>query len=299
MNTARPKTLAVARERPVGPDRAWEVASWELSALMRAVVRQPRWWVAMICFTLVVQGIAIVDSSIGASDLNPSGPGDEPVGLGQSTPPPLIAFDAASSGQKNNSSTLTFAHTVGDFPNRVLVVGVEAEDLSATDCVVSGVTYNGAALTRGGQSTAGTVEYVCVELWYLSAPVVTTADIIVTWTNKVGRGTAGATGIYHAAQQAPVAIATQALDSASSINTSVSTLTDSSWVIDAVGSGNNNVLTLGEAQQVQRYQENTPFELAGAGSTRLVGLPASTPMSWTQSATSPIAHVLAVFEQAP
>ncbi|MEE8518674.1 MAG: hypothetical protein V3S98_06080, partial [Dehalococcoidia bacterium] len=91
------------------------------------------------------------------------------------------------------------------------------------------------------------------------------------------------------------ASAVQAIEADVSISTSVTTLTDSSVVVGAVGYGRNGSMTPGGPPQTQRYQTNSNSH-GGAGSTRAVGIAANTTLSWSRSPSSAWAHVLAVFE---
>lgn len=84
-----------------------------------------------------------------------------------------ITLDAATNGSfVTGSTSMTYAHTVAGL-NRLLVVGVSA---GASD-IVTGVTYNGVAMTRinvrnNGNSTA--------YLYYLIAPATGTHNVVVS-----------------------------------------------------------------------------------------------------------------------
>ena len=91
-----------------------------------------------------------------------------------------ISTHAISSG---GNSTETFSHTVSAGSNRLLLVGT-SNDLS-TAHVVSSVAFNGVALTNiisSGDSNK------LVELWGLVAPVVQTANIVITYDGAVKGG---------------------------------------------------------------------------------------------------------------
>ena len=58
--------------------------------------------------------------------------------------PVPIQLDVASTDTgSGGSNSLTISHTVGDNPDRILVVGTEGEDNNSLDCNVIGVTYGG------------------------------------------------------------------------------------------------------------------------------------------------------------
>jgi len=60
-----------------------------------------------------------------------------------SLPPVAISFDAASSAQADDVSSLTFSHTVAGEDNRVLIVAFSLRNYGSSDLTpgVSSVTY--------------------------------------------------------------------------------------------------------------------------------------------------------------
>ena len=209
-------------------------------------------------------------------------------------PPLQIGLDAVSSNSAGGgANTLTISHTVGSQPNRVLVVGAEGEDNSSTDCVATGVTYGGVALTNVAEAVAGTSPFMCVSLWYLVAPATGTADVVITWAGNVRRRNGGAISIFNAAQQGLEAQNSQALNAATTISTSINTVTEGTWVIDAVGGGTGTAFTPLAPNQIEQYdiQEGSS---RGAGSTKHVPTAGPTAMSWTKTGNY-LAHVVAAF----
>ena len=68
-----------------------------------------------------------------------------------------IAFDAGSRAATTSTgrTSLSWTHTIGGGTDRALVVGVAVEDTTTADANVTGVTYNGVALTAvPGSKTA-------------------------------------------------------------------------------------------------------------------------------------------------
>ena len=94
-----------------------------------------------------------------------------------------VAFDSTTSDSGRltgaGTSTLTFAHTTTATANRLLIVGVSIDLTNSTATAVTGVTYNGTALTLlGAHNDAGTSRRV--EMWDLLAPVNGTFNVIVS-----------------------------------------------------------------------------------------------------------------------
>jgi hypothetical protein len=111
--------------------------------------------------------------------------------------PPV--FDATSHhGVVNN--TLTFQHTVGNGPNRYLVVGLNAWKVGNAP-TVTGVTYAGVAMSRIGRQAAVS-EGRAVELWGLVAPPTGQAHVVVS-TVDAAELTAGAHSWFNVDQTTP------------------------------------------------------------------------------------------------
>ncbi len=73
----------------------------------------------------------------------------------------MVTFDAASSGSVFAGTTITFSHTCSG-SDRVLNVGASNNNPGTA---VTGVTYNGVALTKDGEQTQGGGNKV--EIWSL------------------------------------------------------------------------------------------------------------------------------------
>ncbi len=88
-----------------------------------------------------------------------------------------MAFDnAANLSVAPSGSLFTSAFTVGSGNSRLLLVNVSYRRLSGSDAV-SGVTYNGVALTQLFSTTVGNI---VGEVWYLLAPSSGAHSVVVT-----------------------------------------------------------------------------------------------------------------------
>ncbi len=220
-----------------------------------------------------------------------------------------IMFDAASSPAASGvdtNTTLSWQHTIGCERSRVLIVGVEVEDTSAADSVVSSVTYNGVNMTRAvsvQQSSTGFI--MDVEIWYLleaNLPDAGSYTITVTTTGPTRERYGGGISLYNVLQAAPEATSTQTTGSPpATFNTTITTLTNGAWVVDAIGSGNfNSAFTTSQMGQVERYDSGTTGgSSTGAGSTKPVATAGLTTMGWNQTGANRMAHVLAAFAPDP
>lgn len=167
-----------------------------------------------------------------------------------------VAFDARTTNLQNTtSSSTTFSHTVtGSSPALVVFVV-----LTGTAQTVSGVTYNGVAMSSLGSknSTLGNPTQCRVEAWGLAAPATGAHNVAVTlsaanssWDVIANSftGTAAA-GTFDGFQSAEGS-------SASSVSVTVTTGDTGDMVVDCSGSTADNGTTSG-AGQTQRWQDNS------------------------------------------
>jgi hypothetical protein len=205
-----------------------------------------------------------------------------------------IQFDAASSTTSSTSgTTLTWSHTVANQSNRILIVGVQSEGTSSIQA--SSVTYGGVALTKVTQAEATSSGYYQdVSQWYLTAPAVGTANVVVTWGSSVTTRTAGAIGLYGVAQQAPEANASSFSNSGAT-TTNITTLTNGAWVVDMFGSGQDQGNLAPRSGQTQRFIQASGSTTSGGGSTKSVATAGATSVTWTQTGINRSAQVAASF----
>jgi len=175
-----------------------------------------------------------------------------------------ITFDSSSSGAVQNTNSLTFSHSIGGSANRILIVTVSIENCGSTP-TVTGITYNGKALTHAVSVdlTSGNDCRGRSELWYLlesDLPSAGSYDVVVTASASTEEIIAGAISLNDVAQQAPEASSTSSNESTDAISVNITTLTDGSWLVDSVHSGNSGSYTP-DAGQTERY------DLQGVGTT--------------------------------
>ena len=92
-----------------------------------------------------------------------------------------VQIDATSSTSSSAVSSLTWSHTVANQSDRILIVVVGAEQQSGGGAIEpSTVTYGGQTLTKVVTNAAGTSIYGNASLWYVLAPTVGTANVVVT-----------------------------------------------------------------------------------------------------------------------
>lgn len=207
-----------------------------------------------------------------------------------------IALDAKSSGTASATNTLTFSHTCsGEY--RVLVVSVAAEDDNDTDTDVSGITYNGVAMSRvHTQVRSNGGNHNRITTYLLTAPATGAHDVVITMGGNciafIGMSISY-TGCRQASQ--PEAQTTTSAES-TTISTSLNTLTDGAMVIDAVCSG-SAAGTINPDQGTEQHDIDLTGTVDGGMSDITKTTAGSQTKSWTCSMSSRLA--LSVISLAP
>jgi hypothetical protein len=212
-----------------------------------------------------------------------------------------IAFDAASSASGSSAATtLSWSHTVGSGNNRVLVVGVVAEDSVVADQIISSVKFNGVNMTAVSGSTKSRVVYsgssysstLRTDLYYMLNPPVGTYTVLITYNGSVSYRVGGAVSLTNVKQQAPEAVAANAA-TATAISTTLTVPNSGAWIVDVVGHSNSGSFTTSTA--TERWDKNSGNH-TGACSTKAVTTPGSNTITWIYSGSSgTIVHSLAAF----
>lgn len=195
-----------------------------------------------------------------------------------------IAIDnAGQSGSTPSATTVTISSfVVGSGSNRLLLVGVSMNNHGGDGPTqVDTVTFGGAGLTLIGTVTNS--DDARLEIWKLVAPVVSTADIVVTVDRNTGgcgivAGAMSFTGVHQSTPTSAISGATgtstlSTVDISSAADELVMDTVAVEW--DATG------LDIG-AGQTERWgvDVSTTQDINGYGSTEPGA--ASVTMSWTQ-----------------
>ena len=193
-----------------------------------------------------------------------------------------LAHDADSYSSGAEISTLTWQHTCTG-ADLILVVGVDTFTYLAP---ISGITYNGVALTKiDAQQDA--VGYCRSELWYLVAPATGTHDIVVTLGGSWGYtaymiGTA--TSFTGADQSAPLGTAVKATGTTTPVTVAAASAAGE-YVVDSACAYKATAITLTVGAGQTEIANVTPA--AGyVGAASYEGGAASVTMSWALSATA-------------
>ncbi len=216
--------------------------------------------------------------------------------------PEGIIFKRSSQSFAENGTTLSWSHTTDNDSNKLLVVGLAAEDTSTSELVISSVKYNGVDMhiVAGSSSTVGTGMRMKTDLYYLldsELPSSGTYTVTVTYAGIIAYINGGAVSLAHVKQQAREAVAINSNTDLLTISTNITTLTNGAWVIDVVGSGEVGSFTTTTTGMVERWDVASGTS-KGAGSTKPVETAGSTTMSWSSTAGTRLSHSVAAFAPA-
>ena len=211
-----------------------------------------------------------------------------------STKAAKIALDNIASGdawQGNPLSINNFA--IGPGNNRLLVVAVAGEAYAE----VTSVTYGGAPLTLIPGAVADSTPSRS-ELWYLLNPAVGTANIQINLSDTPRGIVFGAMSAFNVSQQ-PAEVSAGTTGN----STSLTTLTDYTWVFDTANRASQGPLTPSPAGLPFGMIEHWDRQGGSAGnnvtssaaSTRLVPTAGMITNTWSPADT----HVLAAFAPVP
>ncbi|MBE3040092.1 MAG: SMP-30/gluconolactonase/LRE family protein, partial [Chloroflexi bacterium] len=215
--------------------------------------------------------------------------------------PEGIVFKRSSQSFAENGTTLSWSHTTDSASNKLLVVGLAAEDTSTSDLVISSVKYNGVNmhLVADSNSIVGAGMRMKTDLYYLldsELPSSGTYTVTVTYAGIIAYMNGGAVSLAHVKQLAREAVAIKSNTNLSTISTNITTLTNGAWVIDVVGSGEVGSFTTTTTGMVERWDVASGTS-KGAGSTKPVETAGSTTMSWDTPALR-LSHSVAAFAPA-
>lgn len=189
----------------------------------------------------------------------------------------MPAVDSVSSFGSNGAGPFTWPHTCSG-SDRLLRVTTSHFDSSDT---VTGVTYNGVALTAVPSGSTNNGQYY-ITAYYLIAPDAGTYDIVVTVSGSVFDFGAGAVSYTDVHQTVPLGTAVTAVGTSTTPSVTVSSAADE-LVDDGLVIIHGGTLSVG-AGQTQRWNAiaSSGF-IKYAGSTE--GGAASTTMSWSNSSS--------------
>lgn len=190
----------------------------------------------------------------------------------------MIAYDATGSGGTASGTSISFSHTCSG-SDRILFVGVSVRGISGRDSL-TGVTYNGDALTLVDKSLNTVDADRYTYLYYMIAPDTGAHNVVVSVSE-----TAAITGVsqsYTGAHQSgqPDSFNDNSVNSASSITTSTTTVQDNSWLVSVCTVKNIGLAEAGTGTT----RRNTASPVTSMGDSNGAKTPAgSHSMQWVRA----------------
>ena len=171
-------------------------------------------------------------------------------------PPGPSVSNVTTSAASNTTNSITFAHTVLEGSNKVLVLCTAARDTVAGDIPVLSATRGGVALTkvRHDRIALPASDSFGSEIWYLKNPPVGTANLVVTWTSPLSSyGIANAIVFNGVNQTTPIDAHTGNTGTTAALSSSITTVSDNAMILGCALTQDQNVTNgAGQTEQVNR-----------------------------------------------
>lgn len=185
--------------------------------------------------------------------------------------------------ETETSPIITLSHTVAAGSDRLLTVAYIGRSVSKAP---TGITFGGVALTQGVAISGNTFD---AEVWYLIAPAVSTANVVVTLAGggtfaKSGIAVAGWDGVAQSSVVSDVDSSTSAASSSTGFS-ALTTTVDECLVIDAIISNSAALTMTAETNRSMLY--DFALDVSAAVSYILPKSPAgAVTMNWTHGIQS-------------
>jgi hypothetical protein len=184
-------------------------------------------------------------------------------------------FDNYTSSSGNLVSSVTWAHTVLGGSNRLLVVSVARRAFVA----ISSITYGGVALTKLTSVQAGSGNFPQAELWYLVAPAIGTANVVLTLASSTDVIAVSAMSMRGVSQSSPFGTPVTSNATSGSPSDTV-TSANREIVLDVLSYVNASLTATANTTQSPYWSISSDGTWRGAGSVVVSGA-TSVLTSWT------------------
>lgn len=211
-----------------------------------------------------------------------------------------IAVDSITSNDTTSfpSTSVTISHTVAG-SDRLLVVGASMWQTVYNTGNVTGITYNGDALTLGPDVTVQALTYgLRSQIWYLVAPDTGTNNLVLTITGTtellaLRTGTLSLTG---ASQSSPLDTSATNTGTSNTLSSSVTTGFNGEYIVDCVANFSGNDITKDATQTV--ISDFTSVGTSGGSSYFAQTSAGAKTMQWTSPGSDQWSSVSASFKEA-
>lgn len=209
-----------------------------------------------------------------------------------------IALDNTSnSAAQSNTTGYSWNHTVAG-SDRMLVVGIVMQDTTDADRTVTGVTYNGVAMSLAKEQD-NNADDISASLWYLANPATGTNSISCTLNGTVSNSIGMAVSLTGVDPGAPDDNNGANASNANSVSTTVNSTVNDSWAVDVMCTASSATIVVG-ADQTQRVNGGTGgFITASRMSTEAKATAGTITMSWDDTSIFTPDFVIAAAVFAP
>jgi hypothetical protein len=203
-----------------------------------------------------------------------------------------IAFDAAATSSALGASSLTYSHTCTG-SNLILWVSAGVNSADASDHV-TGVTYNGVAMTRAVASINAVANEDPVYLYYLVAPATGAHNVVVSLnaSKDVYSVASSYTGAAQTGQPDATTSGATGLGTANSLSMSLTVVASGCWVISAATDEQSGSPSAGTGLSSTRSSQTFESVTADTNGTVSTG---SYSVTWNRAIPSLIGAVAASF----
>lgn len=193
-----------------------------------------------------------------------------------------VTFVSASSGSGEDTTSISWSHTVASGSQRVLFVGISSAALKSTWPTPSSVKFGSQAMSEvKGANNNITINIfpgrLHSSIWVLTAPLVTTANITAVFSGTMVSMVGGSTNWTGVDQASPVRSNKAAIGDSTSPSVTVTSQTND-VVLDNIAE-KTGVATTEGASQTERYDVHQSTNIGGAGSSEAGA--SSVAMTWT------------------
>ncbi len=182
-----------------------------------------------------------------------------------------------SSATMSNTSSVTISHITPSGANRLMMVGISAQQRAAS---VTSVTYNGVALTKLGNLSHSS--QTRIEVWYLKNPSIGTFNVVVS-NSQSDNAVVGVKTYSGVDLTTPFGTLSSAFGTSTTASVSVSSAVNE-LVFGVVGFNNGSTNITPGAGQTEYYDKTINSSIAGSASEKAGA--ASVTMTWTSTSVS-------------
>lgn len=208
-----------------------------------------------------------------------------------------ITRDAVNSGQNDGQSSITVSLTTGASATLLVVTSSAEDNTNASHLPITGVTFNGDALTKAIARDDVSAENDRTEIWYLLNPDIGTYNVVVSYTNVVDGCVVGVQS-YNGVGSYDTATSTAVNATSGPAQHSITTAEANELLVDAAQTlSSSRTMTINSGQTANHNIQNAG-QLKSVSSYEIVGAAGSYTQGYTLDASADWIVCIAAFKEA-